>query len=438
MSERIVNHPRHGRGIVKQSRHKGFELYVQFQNGLTQWVRLDEIEQITSPASRPSPTVPTTLPVDPSFNCRRMIEAFRLGIVPHDCVADFTFGRQNETKQLIHWLNNVDDSTLLLVGEYGTGKTHLLHYAYGRALQEGFAVAYVEMDPNEAPFHKPKRIYSRLVRTLRYCSKANQQVKRFRDFLKEAHARGAFKDHEYFKHLIGCDQEIFWEWIEGSEAVPRYPVEKIGNGLAILHAHLPGMYDYATAANIYCYLLSAIGWAAKNVLNLKGLVLIFDEAEAVSINYHSYQAERSINFLRALIRTANNEQALKEPRDSGLDYCRIGVGPRIPFLYRQSSGLKLLFAFTRIQALSWIRELNAARRIDLQHLTDTALKEVFEHICLLYDSAYDFLEHDLTIEMIFRHVTTQGGRTRMFVKSSVEALDLVRLNREKPLREILQ
>ena len=62
---------------------------------------------------------------------------------------------------------------------------------------------------------------------------------------------------------------------------------------------------------------------------------------------------------------------------------------------------------------------------------------MFEHICLLYDSAYDFLEEDLTIDAVFRRVTTQSGRTRLFVKGSVEALDLIRLSHGKALDEVL-
>ncbi len=104
----------------------------------------------------------------------------------YDCVEDFTFGRQEESKELMNWLNSNNENVLLLVGEYGTGKTHLLNYAYWRALQEGFAVAYVAMDPNEVPFHKPKRVYSHLIHTFRYYSKESKQNKRFRDFLREA------------------------------------------------------------------------------------------------------------------------------------------------------------------------------------------------------------------------------------------------------------
>ena len=77
-------------------------------------------------------------------------------------------------------------------------------------------------------------------------------------------------------------------------------------------------------------------------------------------------------------------------------------------------------------------------KIELKPLSNNARKEVFEHICLLYDSCYNFLEEDLTIDNIFRKVNTRSGRTRMFVKGAVEALDLVRLNPGKDLGEVLQ
>ncbi len=64
------------------------------------------------------------------FKSRRMVEAFRLGIVPYDCVSDFIFGRAEEIQILTDWLDQPDSNAMLTVGEYGTGKTHLLHYAY--------------------------------------------------------------------------------------------------------------------------------------------------------------------------------------------------------------------------------------------------------------------------------------------------------------------
>lgn len=436
MSERAVFHLRYGRGVVKGARHKGFEVQVAFDDGLTRWVRSDELAETEVVRSVPPAAMHVPLAFsDECFKSRRMIEAFRLGIVPYDCVEEFTFGRDEETQNLMDWLDESDESTMLVVGEYGTGKSHLLHHTYGRALEEGFAVAYVEMDPNESPFHKPKRVYSRLVRTLQFRSKQDGQLKGFRDFLKEALARDAFNDHRYLRYLIGkTPDETLWDWIEARESSIR-PWSLYG----WRYSRLPGLYDYSTTANIYCYLLSALGWAAKEILGLKGLLLIFDEAEAVDVFYYNYQFEKGLNFLKALIRAGDNDESLLgSPYNTGLDYCGVGVGPYIPFLYKQLCGLKLLFAFTPIYILNWLHELQSALKIDLEPLTDIALKDVFEHICLLYDSAYDFLEEDLTIDAVFRRVTTQSGRTRLFVKGSVEALDLIRLSHGKALDEVLQ
>ncbi|MEP9410648.1 MAG: DUF2791 family P-loop domain-containing protein [Candidatus Brocadia sp.] len=432
MPERIVNHSKYGHGVVKQSRYKDFELLVQFRDGLTRWVRFDELEQAaTTPQIATLATPLPALSFDKAFKSRRMIEAFRLGIVPYDCVEDFTFGRQEESKELMNWLNSNNENVLLLVGEYGTGKTHLLHYAYWRALQEGFAVAYVSMDPNEVPFYKPKRVYSHLISTFRYYSKEGKQNKRFRDFLGEAIARGVFKDHAYFRHLIDKDSdEVLWNWIEASESIIR-PYYSSNNN----YLKLPGMYDHSTAANIYCYLLSALGWAAKKVLGLKGFLLIFDEAEIVDSISSSPQRKRGLNFLKALILSAQNDKFLFEnPHLAGtkrdLDYSLSSIGRRTPFIYREPSAIKLFFAFTQTDTINQINRLNLIRKINLQSLPDTALKKVLEHVYLFYKNAYGNLKNNMSIEELFQNVIKYGKYTRAFVKSAVEALDLIRLNQK--------
>jgi hypothetical protein len=486
IGEKVV-HPKYGHGVVRKTRHRGFELQVEFENSLTLWIRQDEL--IVSTSSMPfkvgdrvkhpdfgegivtsiEPYVynnENTFKVsvhfidigfktligsiaklekverekrkvksykeDPKFKSRRMIEAFRLGIVPYDCVEEFTFGRDKELKKIVKWLNDPNESTMFIIGEYGTGKTHLLHYAVGRALYNDFAVAWVEMDPNEAPFHKPKRVYSRLIQNFKYRSKQDGQLKEFRSFLKESLAKGAFGDHLYFKHLIENKDEIFWEWIEGKQTVPRPVEETCWEYIENKYKFVPGLYDYSTAANIYCYLVSGLGWAARKILGLNGLLLVFDEAETVGMYYYKYQFEKGLNFLEALIRTGKSEQKLLEtPSKSGnkigLSYCeKSKASEKTPFLYKIPSGLKLLFAFT-IPTVE--KDKTTHSTIYLFPLTDDALKQVFEHICLLYDDAYGFLVEDMHANEIFQRVTSEAGRTRLFVKGSVEALDLARLNK---------
>ena len=197
-----------------------------------------------------------------------------------------------------------------------------------------------------------------------------------------------------------------------------------------IYARLPGLYPYYKAASIYCYLLSALGWAAKEILGLKGFLLIFDEAETVDRYDNLYQVDKSQNFLKALIRTANNDAHLSgPPREAGLDYCRVGIGPSILFLYKQLSGLKLLFALTPIDRLKGFPELQQAERIDLQPLTESVKQALFQNIFLLYKRSYNGLKADLPLDMIgavFQQVTRRSELTRLFVKGSVEVLDLIR------------
>lgn len=425
MTVRIVSHPKFGRGQVVDVRARGFELYVLFDDNKKRWVRLNEL---IDPGLMPTPTPRTTQVSTPiSFDHlkpRHMLEAFRLGIVPYDCVDTFTFGRNKEIEELKQWLEAEEDiNTFLFVGEYGTGKSHLLNYAYYYALQQGFAVAHVEMDPREAPFYKPKRVYSRLIQSFRYPCKEDGQIKHFQDFMKEVLACNVFHDHIYFKHLIGNTTNTrIWEWIEAHEAAVAVPWSLAHRN----YLSLPKLEDYSTTANVYCYLLTAMGWAAKQVLGLNGLVLIFDEAETLDSYVYNYQADKSLNFLKALTFSANNETyLLGHPGRTGLYYRR---SVTVPFLYKQPSGLKLILAFTpRDFPDDLVDKIGSVMWIDLDPLTDTALKEVFEQICLLYQKAYNFSFQKPENNAVFRRITEQSGRTRLFVKGSVEALDLIRL-----------
>ncbi len=438
MDKGVVHHTKYGRGIVQDSRYKGFELRVKFDDGRSRWIRADELSD--TPTLQDKGIILTersSVLSEENWRSRRMIEAFRLGIVPHDAVQEFTFGRELEIQNIKSWLYEEDNSTLLIVGEYGTGKSHLLDFAKQFALQQGFAVSFAEMRPSESPFYKPKRVYGQLVKNFCYPSAHFKEVKDFQSFLQAVFDQGAFEDHIYFKHLYqNRSSDSIWDWIKASDSYIRPSYWG--------YSFLPGLYDYSTSANIYCYLLSSLGWAAKNILNLKGFLILFYEAESIEINDYSYQAQKGQNFLKALIRTANNvEELLGDPQKSRLDYCRVG------FLYCKPSGLKLIFAFTYLdwnyydgwnyEKIPIIKKLATSHTINLEHLAEEALKATFEHICLLYDSAYKFKVGDLKIQEVFKKVALQSRHsTRLFVKGAVEALDLIRINHDMSPFDVLR
>ncbi len=362
-----------------------------------------------------------------------MIESFRLGIVPDDCVDDFTFGREHETDALKEWLNSRTDNALALIGAYGSGKTHLLNYARSYAMQEGYAVAYVEMDATETPFSRPKRVYSQLVQSLRYRPEAGLSKKDFRWLLRKALNAGLFQQHFYFDALRGeTRDETLWNWIEAREpsAKPWAPDRS--------YSACNGLYDNGTSANIYCYLLSSIAWACTHpAIGLKGLLLVFDEAETLHARSTVAASDRSYNFLHALIATARGDEELLAPPYKGCRFVHATLANAVPFLYSQPSGLKTLFAFTSDEGFYRSDELNNLSRLHLEPLDLSALHTIFEGISKLYTTTYGVKINDDQIEAIQDQIIYQEGPTRLAVKSFVEALDLFRFHPNDDPYEVL-
>lgn len=427
MTAARILHDRYGLGTVQRTRYAGLELGILFDSGIARWIRSDDVQLKTAAGgAKPLPgPVPPRKEVASDQRSRRIVEALRLGIVPRDLIGKFTFGRDAEIRRILGVLEAPRPNVILVVGEYGSGKSHLLEHMYWRALHNDYAVTSVDMDPNEAAFHMPKRVYSRLIRRFRFPCRSERKLKAFRAFLKEVLSSGKLDDHLYFRHVkehIG-DAQV-WEWIEASESIGRPCVDQDWSLSTI-----PALYDYQNAANIYCYLLSSLGFAAKEVLGLKGLLLVFDEAEAVDSTYY-YQFEKGRNFLKALLRIARNDpQLLDLPHRASLGYCSRGTGRWIPFLYRDPASLKIIFAFTPSPTLSAEDELRDAEKISLRPVGERSLLQAWTHTCTLYSDAYKMKFSKRACAAMQAQLFLKTDSIRMFVKSAVEVLDLFRLNR---------
>lgn len=436
MVGKVVTHDLYGTGTVRSSRHKGLELFIGFEDGLSRWVRSDEIEMgFMIPSSLGDPQSAGRLPQE-QFKARRMVEAFRLGIVPHDCVEEFTFGRAEELKRITDWLNDSDESTLLVIGEYGSGKTHLLRFVYEEALRSGYACAFTTMDPDQAPFFKPKRVYASLMQSLRYYDKEQHHIGGFRALVQRCLTHSEFGQHAYWGQLKDRRPDDFlWNWISGREIATRPWNPVTGR----VFKRLPGLYDYGTAANIYCNLLSSLGWGARNIAGSKGLVLFFDEAEAIDRYFYAYQPQQGRNFLSALIRTASDEKVLlNHPRSSSLQYCKVGAGSPLPFLHKTPSSLRLVFSFTPGYTLARLPELASPPGIELDSLSDTALGKALAELMATYQRAYGQDASEMRLDQILPAISLQDGRTRQFIKTSVEVLDLLRMHYDMGMDEVLR
>jgi len=255
-NNKIVAHPVFGEGVIKATRWDGGESQVQFRSGLCLWLPSKWLKAITVPAAD----------LD-NISSKRLLEAFRLGGVPHQDIEHFTFGRAyeiNEVEQSLVALRKGHGGVCLIEGSYGSGKTHLLEYTRHMALKRGFVTAYCELSTAETPLYRPKRIYRELMYTLRFIKDGCEF--HFRDLLRMA-SKLDMTDHCFFtpvlKRMGDIEEvdvmgEVLWQWIEG-ESTKNYAVDPQAPFRVRGAQKIPALYDFSTAGDFYSYILTISG-----------------------------------------------------------------------------------------------------------------------------------------------------------------------------------
>ena len=395
---------------------------------------------------------------------REIIESLRMGIVPHTHVEHLTFGRDEELGRINSWLDkNSSDGTLAILGEYGIGKSHLVEYVYSKAIHNDWAVSLIELDPSEIALNHPKKIYESIVKNFRFREKDGD----FRHFLDELarHPHSTFiKRHHYLWRVISHLQSYnmanaaahggnlrlmyeenllssLMEWIEGEETNYKGP----------------NMFPYQNASNIYSYILSGIGWAAKEILGMNGFLIVFDEAEKIERQWYGTYGYRALwNNLDGMVMMANNDKRLaKESEEllirrrtwregdltregfrgdlSGLHYCRplakIYGGEFVPFMWKSPSNVKMLFSFTPEPSVTEKEPIQSMERIELDEIGDEAKEELNRVICEIYRMAYNSVD--------IGHINLSHAHIRSYIKGIVEANDLKRFYPDMSLDELL-
>lgn len=385
---------------------------------------------------------------DARLRARGTIEALRQGGVPREMVELLTTGRDGELNAIQEWLES-GDGCLRIDGDYGVGKSHLLELAALHALHAGWAVARVEIDPNETPFHKPKRLYQSITRSLKYYS--GDQLHNFSDLMTfvaespESDDTRTLRGHPYFGTFIrywgvDSDNEDLWDWIGGESTAYR--------------SYLPRMLGYQLAANIYCNLLSGLGWIAKDILGLRGLFVLIDEAESIDRSFYSnYQHTMGLNTLKGLIFTANgNRSLIREAteeqaisRQAGRGQIGRYSGLRYPgdrqhqfsYIWREDTSIKIVLAFVPefFESLGYDNDAYLAVRempsLNIESLSRIDHARLLRQITDIYREAYHFEPQGDVFELLPK------GKTRIFVKAAVEALDLMRFHPGQDLQDLV-
>ncbi len=415
---KIVFHNIFGEGVVLETRWDGIESRVKFRSGLclwlpTKWLKTLQIEEKE---------------LD-KISSRRLVEAFRLGVVPHQDIESFTFGRAYEIDLFQKALDNLKDGTggvFLIEGEYGSGKTHLAEFLRHLSLKQGFATGYCELHILETPPYRPKKIYHELVYNLRYIKDGCERG--YRELLEEA-SRIDLPDHCFFTPVLKAvkdrrekddlHNEVFWQLIEG-ESTKEYAIDR-NSPFRVRGGHkIPALYDFSTAADFYNYILSGLSYIARN-LGLGGLVLILDEFEVINHIWEYHLKERGKAFLEGLIRVALNDEEMKK-----IDRYMLHNQVRpTPYAYRQTNILLLLT--TTPSEDDWVTRF-IKNKIILRKFSRGELELIFDNLLRVYRTGFpefviDQKTQDNIVNAAFKKYSNE---LRMFIKYSIEAFDRVR------------
>ena len=361
----IVNHPLFGRGQVVELRNAAREAAVRFDNGIRAVVPASilSILQAGAPALAPRPVVMPRQEVAPTpeqqqkISARRTIEALRYGVVPQKRIRELSAGLDGERASLHRAFDEVAQAggdVRVILGEYGTGKSHFFELAAQEALERNFLVAMTSLDVREVPPNRPQRIYNSLVRNLRYpdAPDAGTLTPLFDRVLDNPTIYGALMEklqgtifasalHNYslLRATPGEELNLFLDWISGEKVF----ITAVRNALPVKSKEFPisALSMMTTSADQYCYLLSGWGWVAAQA-GYAGLAVMLDESEHYSLLNVRGQ-ERADNFFKGLMYTSLSSR----------DDCPIGEeqlahhhSKAHPFRFADRSQLLVMFAVT--------------------------------------------------------------------------------------------
>jgi len=104
-----------------------------------------------------------------AVDLRRALERLREGLYDPLAVRLLTAQREELDARFRRDLHNLEAGAtvhLCVCGAYGRGKSHTLAYLQAHALEQGYAVSAINLDPREIPWHLWRQVYRAFMATL--------------------------------------------------------------------------------------------------------------------------------------------------------------------------------------------------------------------------------------------------------------------------------
>lgn len=388
------------------------------------------------------------------------IEALRLGVVPRHLIETYTVGREREMALVRQDLDDTLDNGAfrIIMGDYGTGKTHHLEFVEELALARNFMTARVTLDHRETPPSMPKRVYRRAVRALRYPDRPGdeegglaplfERILKDRDLTEELLRVDGATYHRYLSPALAYYRDLremererslvetLFDWIEGHPTVSNVVLDQRLKHEGKKYHRLYALMDYCPWSHIYAYLLGGISALAHRA-GYSGLVLLLDEAEFYSLlsGGHAYYAA----ILFSYYATASMGPARVKVDVNDLPRGGHAVHRAIPALYAEQQHLYVSFAITPdssgLQVLKGL--VDEASTIELSELSGADYRELAARVWGLYHRAYPEFDGPGTTfsrlgDVLYRGISWgRLGNLRQALKLMVEMADWMRHTPEK-------
>jgi len=324
------------------------------------------------------------------FDCERIVDALRAGVVPAVHLEEFCVGRKQWLESVKHDLDFVArgaSKVRFLSAPWGGGKTHFILMAREEALTIGLVVSHVELNSREAPLDRFEIIFPKIIRGLLFpggynlesvldtwavnfpyysADEIGVELRRlspsldFRSALRAClmHAKGDVVTHRaMLRNVAG--------WLGGDSLNPE--LKKMG------------VYNSVKITNVS----EIVGSFVRFILQqgYKGLVVMLDEAEAVTSLTQSRRRTEANQNIRKLLDNTDEHTGL---------YVMFATTPN--FLTDSDKGAKSYTAlWSRIHNIVGPELERISKRsiiIPLEPLRATELEELATKVIMAHSRSY--------------------------------------------------
>lgn len=374
-----------------------------------------------------------------AFSAEAIIESFRQGTVPARHLELYSVGRER-------WLGSISrdlafvaqggSKIRFLSAPYGGGKTHFFMQVKEQALCANFLVSYVELNSREAPFDRFEVIFPKIMRGVvlpdgqsiehmledwarRFPYHSSQEVEtHLRQIAPSLDFRAALRACLEYANTDSPDHRIRMQgilaWLEGYQVMSELKAKGIRSNVTIMNV--------SEILGSFLRFVRASGYA--------GLVVLLDEAEAITSLTQSRKREEANQNVRKLLDNADEHLGF---------YVFFATTPR--FLSDSDNGAQSYPAlWSRIKDVigGGLQQSSARSTIMiLPPFDQTILESLAPRIIDTHSKAYEWNARErFTPTGVSKYVSSfleisDPHMIRSFIKGLIGILDVMEDNREK-------